>query len=109
MEEKPEQTVNIQAERKEIASTVVNPMTCKEIQDQMSGFPEVIENPCCSNKILIKINGVSLRKQFILKRVIYSMTTNVDCSIIGNSRLNFSLSSGNKKPSCYYNYHFSQN
>ena len=69
MEEKPEQTVNIQAERKEIASTVVKPMTCKEIQDQMSGFPEVIKNPYCSNKILIKINGVSLRKQldFILK------------------------------------------
>ena len=72
MEEKPEQTVNIQAERKEIASTVVKPMTCKEIQDQMSGFPEVIKNPCCSNKILIKISGVSLRKQldFILKCVI---------------------------------------
>ncbi|XP_015752771.1 PREDICTED: uncharacterized protein LOC107332545 [Acropora digitifera] len=43
LEEKPEQTVNIQAERKEIASTVVKPMTCKEIQDQMSGFPESIE------------------------------------------------------------------
>ncbi|XP_015753045.1 PREDICTED: uncharacterized protein LOC107332819 [Acropora digitifera] len=43
LEEKPEQTVNIQAERKEIASTVVKPMTCKEIQDQMSGFPEKVE------------------------------------------------------------------
>lgn len=45
LEEKPEQTANLHTERKEIASTVVNPMTSKEIQDQMSGFPEVIKNP----------------------------------------------------------------
>ena len=40
--EKPNQAVNNQTENREIASAMVKPMTCTEIQDNISRFPEVI-------------------------------------------------------------------
>ena len=99
MEEKPEQTVH--TERKEIASTVVNPMTSKEIQDQMSGFPEVIKNPQVIVTMRFKFTGNGVlwgsSGDAGLKCVIWRMTITVDCSISGNSELSFWLSRGNAK------------